>query len=146
MRKLYQLLAFASAVVSLLPLTSTVKGYFVKGTVFGSEVIFGHSLIQQIIETRVFPVAAIIFFVITWLILQTKKEKGLEAAKMFFSAGLGLFGFSCMRFIIFRGFEQNPIWADIWEEVTEFLFISAVFYVVFLIRGSERKKLLLVKK
>ncbi len=137
--KLYQLFAVAMIFVALLPLTSISGGYFVTGNIFGSDVVFGHSLAQQILETRIYPIIAILFFALAWIILQTLKEKGFGWAKTTLSIGLGTIGFSLMRFIVFWGFERNPIWADIWEETTEFLFISAVFYLLFMSRTSLKK-------
>lgn len=141
LRRMYQLLAAAVMVLSLMPLTARLGGYFVAGDVFGTEVIFGHSIAQQIIETRICPVVAIFFFFLAWLVLHMKKEDGFDLAKRLFSAGLGALGFSIMRFIAFWGFQENPIWADIWEEVTEFIFISSVFYLLFLSKGRKRTRL-----
>ncbi|MBU0728939.1 MAG: hypothetical protein KKE17_00755 [Proteobacteria bacterium] len=139
-RRLFQLLLIAASLIALMPLVSRLGGYFVIGNVFGTQVVFGHSLIQQIMETRVCPVVAIVFFAIAWLVLQVKKEKGLELAKILFAIGLGPLGFSIMRFIVFWGFAHNPIWADIWEEITEFILIAAIYYLLFLSRGSARNE------
>jgi len=46
-----------------------------------------------------------------------------------------------MRFISFWGYGEHPLWADVWEEITEFLFIVVIFRIALLVRsGSQKQK------
>jgi hypothetical protein len=59
---------------------------------------------------------------------------------MIFAAGVGPFGFSLFRFIVFRGFRTNLAWMDFWEEITEFIFILGVILVLWFFRRSLFKR------
>lgn len=136
--RIYKMFSVAMIVVTLLPVSTKLGSYFVAGDVFGSNVIFGHSIAQQLLETKIYPAFSILFFAASWSILYLEKEKGLKKAKIALSLGLGSIGFSFMRFIVFWGFDQNPIWANIWEETTELVFIFAVFYFLFIARSKPK--------
>ena len=70
------------------------------------------------------------------------RESRFEASKMFYAMGAGPLGFSLLRFFLYWGYQERPLWADAWEEITEFLFIALLFWVVLRIRavGSEARE------
>jgi hypothetical protein len=137
-RRLYQLSIVALVIIAFMPMTATLGGYHVAGDVFGTRAVFGHSLAQQILEARIWPSGAVVFLGIAFITFQLKKEEGFETAKIFLAAGLGLLGFSLMRFFVFWSYENNPIWADIWEEITEFLFVISLYFFFFLSRDKRK--------
>jgi len=139
-RRLYQLFIVGCAIMAFIPLTAALGGYHVVGDVFGTAVVFGHSLAQQILENRVWPLGAVLCLTVSFVVLQRRKETGFETAKSWLSAGLGLLGFSLMRFFVFSSFKENPIWADIWEELTESLFVFAVYFLLFMSRMRREKR------
>ena len=122
----------ALLLLCLLPISGELGSYFVVSEIFGDQVVFGHSLAQQVLETILFPGTASLFFIVSMFILLTKKEEGFRAAKISLAAGAGALGFSLMRFIIFWSFRYDPLWADIWEELTEFIFVACSLYIVLL--------------
>ncbi len=134
LRLLFLYVIPASAVVALMPLTAPLGSHFIKGEVFGGDVLFGHPMVRQIFEIRLCPILALVCFAIAFTILLLKKEKGFEASKIFYAMGLGPLAFGVMRFLIFWGYYRTPLWADVWEELTELLFIVMLLWVVLQIR------------
>jgi rhodanese-related sulfurtransferase len=125
----------ATAMLALMPLSGDLGSYRFVGEVFGQDVVFSHPLSYQYFEIRFFPVISLVFFLASFVILVRRKEEGMAGAKVYFSAGLGALGFSLMRFMIFWTYSKNPLWANAWEEITEFLFISFTLWIV--LRGKR---------
>ncbi len=80
--------------------------------------------------------AALVFFVLSFLVLLTRKEEGVAVSKNLFAVGLGPFSFSLMRFLCFWGYSRNPLWAEAWEEITEFLFVGLVLCILLQVRKA----------
>lgn len=116
----------AVLVLCSMPLSAPYKNFMSVGTVFGDEILFTHSMLQQMYEIRIYPVLAIALFAIAWIMLIAGKERAMEPSKAFFAAGLGVAGFSLMRFLIFWSYADNILWAETWEEITEFMFILSM--------------------
>ncbi len=137
LRLLFLFTVPAMAVIACVPLSARLGSYFYVGNVFGTDVVFGHHLFQQILEVRLSPMVSLIFFAISFFMFIKNKEDGLEGAKVFLAAGLGPLGFSLMRFVAFWAFAYNPLWAEAWEEITEFIFIAFAFWIVLRTRRTK---------
>jgi hypothetical protein len=120
----------AMMVLCFMPLTASFRDFSCIGSVFGSEVLFSHSRLQQFYEIRIYPILALVLFGISWLSLLAGRERGMPAARLLFAAGLGPFGFSMMRFVLFWGFSENILWAEVWEEFTELLTVLAILVLL----------------
>lgn len=136
-RKIHQLLLLALLLFCLLPFTGKSDGYFETANILGTRVILGHSLAQQVMETVLFPLVALLFLGTSLTVLLARKEAGFAMAKMTLAIGLGALGFSLLRFIIFRSFKYEPLWADVWEELTEFVFVAGSFYLLSLAASRQ---------
>ena len=139
LRLLFLFIIPVSAVVAAIPLTASLGSHFFTGNVFGYPVIFGHPVMYQVIETRFYPLVSLCFLTISFLALLLFRENGFEASKIFFAMALGPLGFSLMRFFCYWGYQQNPLWADAWEEITEFLFIAAILWLLLRVRAVSRQ-------
>ena len=128
----------ATAVVACMPLVADMNSYFFVGKVFGNDVGFAHSMYQQILEVRLFPLASLVFLGISFIILLRYKEKGIEGSKIFFAMSIGPLGFSMLRFFLFWAYSQNPLWAEAWEEITEFLLVSFVLWIIIRVRQTVK--------
>lgn len=137
MRTIYLYLIAALCAVAMMPLCAPVATRFFRGTIFGEQVMFGHPLSGQMIEVRFFPLVAIFFLLISLGVLLFRKEDGFDAAKILVALGLGPLAFSLMRFICYWGYSEHPLWADIWEELTEFMFVVIILRIVLLIRSRS---------
>ncbi|MDA8115790.1 MAG: rhodanese-like domain-containing protein [Actinomycetota bacterium] len=130
---LYRVFLFvppAAAVLALMLLTAKPGFRFVHGAVFGDDVLFGHPLVPQLFEVRLCPLLAIPLFIAAWGVLLLSREKGFHCSKILLAMGLGPLAFGLMRFLIYWGYSANPLWADAWEELTEFLFVAFLLWLV----------------
>jgi hypothetical protein len=132
---LYLLPALAAA--AAIPVVATVGRQLHGGMVLGSSVSFDRTLLGQLIEFRFFPLVAALFLTLAFLRLLVRREAGFSAARPLAALGLGPLLFSLMRFLLERGFAGQPHWADIWEELTECLFIVITLRLVLLIRSRS---------
>lgn len=128
----------AIGLLCLIPLSAAFRDFSSVGAVYGTNVLFTHSTLQQLYEIRVYPLLALFFFSLSWAILLKKREAGMEASKPLFAAGLGTLGFSLLRFLLYWSFSDNVLWAQSWEEITEFLFASSVTVLLCAKRISHR--------
>lgn len=129
----------ATAILAAIPLSAPIGSHFYGGNVFGHPAIFGHSIIYQLMEVRLYPLISLVFFVLSFIGLYFFRERGFEWSKIFYSMGIGPLGFSLLRFFFYWGYQQNPLWADVWEEITEFLFIAFVLWLTLRIRAVTRQ-------
>lgn len=137
LRLMFLYLVPATAIIAGIPLSGDLGSYFYVGDVFGGDVLFGHFLYQQIIEYRICPLLSIVLLIISGFYLFQFREKGMPVAKIYFAAALGPLFFGLMRFIMFEVYRGNPLWAEAWEEITEFIFIGFILWMVWRWRGLE---------
>jgi rhodanese-related sulfurtransferase len=138
-RHFYMWMIPALMVIAFIPLSAPLHSYYYSGVVFGTDVLFSHTLNQQLLEIRFCPLVALIFYAISWFILLLKKEAGFKDSKTAFAIASGMLGFSLMRFFLFWTFANNPIWADSWEEFSEFIFIAGLLLVFWKLKAIERR-------
>jgi len=129
----------ATMVLAAIPLTGSVGHRLHEGAIFGNAAVFGQPVMYQYLEARVFPVLALCFFPVALIVLLRWKEDGFVAAKLWYSMGMGLLGFSLMRFFFYWGYQDRPLWADVWEEITEFLFIAVILWIALRVRAASRQ-------
>lgn len=122
----------AAIVMAFMPLTGTLGSFFCIGTIFDDpNVIFGHTAAQQMFEARLCPLVAIVFFILSGSRLFIYKENGIARAKIYFAAGMGFLGFGLMRFLTSWSYERNQLWGDVWEEITEFILIVGILWIIY---------------
>jgi hypothetical protein len=129
-------LGIAAALVALMPLTAELHVVSYNTKIWGTSYNYNHPIIYQLFEFRYFPLLASGLFLAAALILWFGRRNRLYLAKMLFSAAIGPFGFSLFRFVVFHGYRTNLAWMDIWEEMTEFIFILGVILVLWFFRRS----------
>ncbi len=135
----------ATAAIAAIPLTATLGSHFFIGKVFGSLSVFGQPVVYQVLETRLYPAASLLFFMMSFTLLLVLKEDGFEPSKVFYAMGAGPLGFGLLRFFFYWGYREKPLWADAWEEITEFLFIAVIYWIVLRIRAVSRQRPILGK-
>ena len=138
LRSFFLLLIPAVAVLAAIPLSGSLAHRLYEGMVFGTESVFGQPVAFQYLEARIFPILSLFFFGIALIELLRRKEEGFGASKVWFSMGMGPLGFSLMRFFLYWGYQGKPLWADVWEEITEFLFIILLLWIAVRIRKVSR--------
>lgn len=127
----------ACAVVAAIPLSGSLAYRFQEGAVFGTLSVFGQPIAYQYLEARFFPLFSLVFFGAAWSELARRKESGFGASQAWFAMGAGLLGFSLLRFFFYWGYQDQPLRADVWEEVTEFLFIILALWITMRARKTS---------
>ncbi len=126
----------ACIVLSAIPFSSAVKAVAYNTHVWGTFYNFSHSVFYQIYEIRFCPIFAIIFYVISFLVLRFKKNDAIGWAKIFFGAASGAIGFGLFRLILYSLHSDNQVWFNFWEEATELIFVCGVCFTLWSFRKS----------
>lgn len=134
-RRLFLLLAPLCAILAAIPLFAAVKtaayGTYIARTFYS----YSHLAIHQVFETRYCPVLAIVLFSLSFIVLLIKQDKPAPmTAKILFSAGFGLFVFSMFRLLFGSVYQDNLVWFDFWEELTELLYVVIIWWVLWVFR------------
>jgi rhodanese-related sulfurtransferase len=138
LQRLFLFAAPALAIIALIPLSTPVVPINVTLPVFGDDVAYVKTLVEQLVEFRLFPALALLQLLYTALRLLGGKESMERAQRPFFLA-LGLLSYALLRYFLFSSFQQMLVWSDLWEELTELITIIGVY--VFLRVFSRQLKL-----
>ena len=126
----------AGAVVALMPLGAQLHIVSYSTSIWGTAYTYKHPVVYQLAEIRYYPLLASGLFLAASITVWLKKDNPLHPSKLLFAAATGVMGFSFFRFIVFQGFRTNLVWMDFWEEITEFLYITAVVVILWYFRRS----------
>jgi hypothetical protein len=136
LKQMFYFVIPAFAILAAIPFCSTVKAVSYNTHIWGAFYNFSHPVLYQIYEIRFCPVFAIIFYLISFLVLRLKKSDAVEWAKIFFAAASGALGFGLLRLIFFSLHSENQVWFDFWEETTELIFVAGVGFILWAFRKS----------
>jgi len=125
------------AVLALIPLAAPLQLVRVILPVFGTPVVYETDTTIQLLEYRLYPVLAAIFFLGAWVSLLGGASRIRRAQPLFFS-GFGFMSFALLRFFLFRAFQPYLSWSDTWEELTELFTVIAIGLVLWIFRGALR--------
>lgn len=135
LQKVFLFLCPAMALVALMPLSATpVSVNYNVNNILGAPCNYSHSLIYQWFEIRFSPVLACALLVGATLVLVLMKREPVPLAKVLFAGGMGAMGFSMMRFIMFRSYQENLLWMVFWEELTELLLVLGILTFLHIFR------------
>ncbi len=134
LRRTFYLIIPAAILLAFIPLCAPWQSNSYNTTIFATFYNYSHPSVQQQLEILYCPMAAIVMFAASLLILALKKENSLGYSKVLFAAGAGLLGFAFLRGALFRMFASDMMWAAFWEEVTELLFIVGICAVLWIFR------------
>ena len=136
LQSLFVYLAFAGALISLMPLTAKIYTVSYNTEIWGTTYNYNHPLIYQLAEIRYYPALASVMFLTAAMLLKFELRQLLHPSKIFFAGAMGAFGFSLFRFLVFQGYRDNLVWMDFWEETTEFLYIAVVVAILWYFRRA----------
>jgi len=134
LRQTFLLIIPAMIILAIIPLCCDWQTHSYNTIIFSTFYNYSHPSVQQQLEILYSPVAAIVMFAVSLLVLLLKKENALVYAKLAFAAGTGLLGFAFLRGALFRMFSSEMLWAPFWEEATELVFILGVCAVFWIFR------------
>jgi hypothetical protein len=136
LRRAFNVFIPATMVLALMPFCARIENVAYDTSVIGRIQHFMQSIPRQLFELRYCPVLALALLGAAWFVLVFKKPDPVPLAKALFAAGLGPLGFGMMRLFLFAAYRDDLAWFMAWEELTEFLFIVAVAFVLFIFRQS----------
>lgn len=135
LKRSYIFLCFSASAIALMPLFAKLKMISYNTEIWGTFYNYSHPVIYQLFEVRYCPIIAGVAFASAALTLLIKTDP-FPLAKMIFAGACGAMGFSFFRFVLFHGFQDNLVWMEFWEEITEFIFIAGVSLLLWLFRHS----------
>jgi hypothetical protein len=119
-----------------MPILSDLHGVSYNTVILGTHYNYSHSAIYQIFEIHIAPVIGALLFAASFMILLVRKEHQVRLPKLLFAGGVGFFGFSMFRLVIFKIYRDNLVWFVVSEEVTELLFILWIGAILWIFRGK----------
>lgn len=136
LRQVFYVLLPALIVVAMMLPTADWQDNAYNTLVMGQPYNYAHLRIFQFFENWYCAAAAAVMFAVSLAFLTLKKDGELGPAKIAMAAGLGPLGFGLLRMVLGGAYDQNRVWYLFWEEVTEFLFLLAVCFVLWNLRGG----------
>lgn len=134
LRRVFQILIPSAFVLCLLPLSAVPHADAFNTTILGKPYGYSHHIYHQLYEIRYLPIVAMVFCAAALGALLFSRENAVTRSKVLFSCGLGALGFSLFRLFLFAPHRHNLVWFSFWEEVTEFLFVVGVCYILWVFR------------
>ncbi|MCJ7432815.1 MAG: hypothetical protein MUO77_04940 [Anaerolineales bacterium] len=134
-RKLFLLASLALSLLVFIPLITKINEISYNTYIFGTLYNYNWLKVNQLFEIRYSPLLALVMFLSTFIILQRSKEQLTpNLVHIFLSAGIGALGLGFFRLILGSIYAYNLSWADSWEEITEFLLMIIITYILWLFR------------
>ncbi len=134
LQRMFLLLIPVSAVLAFMPLAGRLETASYNTLIFGTPYNYSHNAASQLLELRWCPLAAIVLFAVAFLLLVLKRTNAVAWSKIFFAAGTGALGFALLRWVLLAGYGDDLVWFVFWEEVTEFMYVAGVAWVLWLFR------------
>ena len=138
--RIYQLFKFVLLVLGLLafiPLLAEVREISYYVDIVGTPYNFIRPRVHQLFEIRYAPIFAILMFLTAFFSTQFSKEKQIpELARISVFAGIGALGFGTFRLFFNSVFAENLAWSASWEELTEFILMVAIAYLLWIFRKT----------
>jgi hypothetical protein len=136
LRRLFSFLIPSLAVIGLMLPSAAPKPFSYRVNILNSPQEFSTPLWSQLFEGQYCAWIAIALLLTSWIVLSFKRTEPVAAAKVLFAAAMGPLGFGLMRFFLRTVYRDNLPWANIWEELTELIFVGGVGLVLWLFRGA----------
>jgi hypothetical protein len=140
LRRLFSLIIPAAILLALMPLCAPIRIISYNVTILGAPVNYSHFIASLLYENWYCPLLAIGLLCASWLVLLIKGEDPVTPAKVLFAAAMGPLSFGLFRLVLFSAYSDELLWANLWEEVTELLFVAGVGYVLWVFRDSLFEK------
>jgi hypothetical protein len=136
LRRVFYLLIVAMMVVAGMLLTADFHDVSYNVEIYGTPYHYTNPMAYQLYEIVYCPLAAMVMFAVSLVMLLRAKGNRLGAAKMAFAGGFGALGFGSLRMILAGAYSQRMVYFIFWEEATELLFILGVCCVLWIFRSG----------
>jgi len=136
LRRLFSFLIPALMLVSLMLPCAELRPVSHQFTIINATQDFAVPAWAQLFESRYCAWLAVALLLASWGVLLFKRNDPVAMAKIFFAAAMGPLGFGLMRLFLRTAYREDLAWANIWEELTELVFVAGVGLVLWLFRGA----------
>ncbi len=136
LKRLFTVMIPALALLSLMPLCAGFNLASYDTNILGTKHNYYHLPSSQLFELRYCAVLACVLFAASWLVLLFKPHEPVAPSKVLFAAAAGPLSFGLLRMFFVATFRENLIWFDVWEEITELLFIVSIAVVLWVFREA----------
>jgi hypothetical protein len=136
LQRVFKLLLPAVVLAAMLPLTAGFKHIAYRAEILGRPQFYSHPMSCQLFENDFCAALGVLLVGASWLVLMLKRDDPLPASKALLAAGLGPLAFGATRLFFTSTFSQNLLWFDVWEELTELLFILGIGAVLWTFRAA----------
>ncbi len=136
LRRLFAFLIPALVVVSLMLPCAELRPLSLRIPILSSPQDFLSPRWAQLFEDSFCGWIAAALLLVSWGMLSFKANDAVAIAKIFFAAAMGPLSFGLMRLFLRTAYRENLAWANIWEEVTELIFVAGVGIVLWLFREA----------
>jgi hypothetical protein len=135
-RRLYLLTIIVFMILTFMPFAADTHEVTYNTAILGTDYNYSHAAIYQLFEIRYCPFVALVFFAAALVTFYVRKADPLPFAKILFASGLGFFGFSMFRLVLFQVYRDNLTWFVFWEEVTELIYVAGIGAVLWIFRAK----------
>lgn len=137
MHKLIQWGVGAIAGLAFIPILARPLNTSYSTHILGNQYHYCRLLLSQYFESRYLPVIVLVFCIGTLLTMQINRDNPFPLiAHIFLAGAIGALGFSIFRLMLGAVYNNNLIWADFWEEVTELMFVAMAAIVLWIYRNG----------
>jgi hypothetical protein len=140
LRRLFAFLIPAFIILSLMLPSAELRPLLLRTRILNASQDFPNPMWAQLFEGWYCAWASIALLLVPWGALLFKRKDPVATAKIFFAAAMGPLGFGLMRLFLRTAYRDSLAWANIWEELTELIFILAVGLVLWLFRSGLFRK------
>lgn len=134
-RKVLLLLIAVAFILGFIPLQADFSSVSYNTSILGTAYNYKHLVLYQVFEKRYCPGMAMALLATAFVILWRQPRRPLSPfVWVFFSAGLGALAFSFFRLLFGTVYENHLIWSTFWEELTELVFLCAIWGLLLLFR------------
>ena len=134
LRRVFHLVIVAMMALTGMGLTADFHEVSYNVEIYGTVYNYSNPLAYQLYELVYCPLAALVMFAVSLVMLLLAGSGGLKPAKMAFAGGCGAMGFGMLRMILAGAYSERMVYFVFWEEATELLFIVGVCWVLWIFR------------
>ena len=136
LRRIFSLIIPATIVIAFMLLCAPIHFVSYNTGIFGSITTYSHLVGSQLYELRYCSLLPIALLVASWLVLLCRRRDPVTPAKILFAAATGPLAFGFVRLFVFSIYNDELVWANFWEEATEFLYVFSAAAVLWIFRDS----------
>jgi len=136
LKRLFTVMIPALMALALMPLSAGFQLNAYVTDILGTIHNYYHLASSQLFELRYCPVLALVLLTASWLVLLFKKDRPVPTSKVLLAAAVGPMNFGMLRMFFVATYSDRLGWFDVWEELTELLFVLSAGVVLWVFRHS----------